>query len=310
MLVNELVMFVQIVKAGSLTKAAKQLHCTPAAVSKALARLEAHYQLKLINRTTRTINLTEYGNLLYHSSASILDTLNQAEIRLQQASQLPQGRIRLAAPVGFSKSVLSKILPQFLELHPNISIELAVDNRREFPEVGEYDLILKAGNKLSSHSGFRGKRLAQLDWVICASSSYLEKHGIPQTAQQLSSHICIDYNYRESGKIWLLKKKTKINNKYRITKVKVKNRSNLDTSAADYVIEHASNGGGIILMPRFAVQNHLDTGQLISILADYFVDPINIYLFHSHQTRHLPHKLRVLMAYLTEKIPNALLGRV
>ena len=132
-LANETLVFIHVVKTGSLSKTAKSLGLTPAALSKAITRLENHYGVKLLNRSTRSISMTEFGILLYQQSESILDTLKNAEDQLIQAHINPRGRIKLGAPSSFSEIVLSTLLPEFLEKYREIDIELCMNIKGSSP---------------------------------------------------------------------------------------------------------------------------------------------------------------------------------
>lgn len=301
MLVNETYTFIVVAKTGSLSKAARQLGQTPAAISKAITRLEEHYAIKLLTRTTRSVSMTDHGLIFYQNAENIVDTLRVAEDRLIQAQTNAKGKIRLGAPPSFSEVILSRLIPEFLERYPEIEIELILEKRREYPEPGEYDLLIKAG-PLSSHSSFYGKHLVDWEGVLCASPTYLKKHGTPLSPDDLEQHVCLDYNYRLNGRLWhLYKDEMQGNNKF-TKEYKIKIHTNVDTDGGIFVLAAARNGGGIILPPKFTVKEDIKNGILVPLLTEYYTQKVKVSFLHSYKPSAIPLRIKLLRDFIHQRV--------
>lgn len=289
MLLNEIYIFICVIKAKSISKAAKQLGMSGAAISKALTRLEKEHNITLLNRTTRSLSMTEAGIALYQKSESIYDNMQEATDFLLHGNTSMEGRIKIGVPIFFLQIIFANIIPEFRKKYPDIQFELFEEIRSEYPQPGEYDFFIKAGDCKDS-SIFRVATLAEWKYVICASPEYLKEHRTPEKPEDLINHDCLDFNYRFNGRIW--------NFYYHDKKIKVPVQSYVDASSSKFVIQCAINGGGIINVPSFTVNQYIKSGELIPILTDYNYEGIKVSLLHSYKPNTIPKKVKVFIDYL------------
>jgi DNA-binding transcriptional LysR family regulator len=197
---NDMMLFVDVVRNKNFSTAAKKHGITPAAVSKRIANLEAHLEVRLLNRTTRNISLTEAGNILFSHCEKLYTGFEEAHAAILDAQSEPKGNIRISAPTNFCNLILAPILAKFAHKHPSITIDVFLDDNRKMPPVGDYDLAIRAGALEDSTAISR--KLYHIKFAVCGSAEYFHLHPKPQHPDDLRQHNCIDYNYREGGQIW------------------------------------------------------------------------------------------------------------
>src|ERR1700742_4764952 len=192
--------FVTVVSRGSFTRAADVLETSPANVTRYVNELEAHLGTRLLNRTSRTLSLTEGGETLYARCKSILEEVAETEGLVSSASVEPRGRLRINAPVSFGILYLAQLWPGFLRKYPGIELEVSlIDRVVDIVDEG-YDLavrISRAGS--TSHAA---RKLATSQNILCASPAYLAHAGVPATPADLIGHRCIGYTYAATGNEW------------------------------------------------------------------------------------------------------------
>ncbi|MFN7551459.1 MAG: LysR substrate-binding domain-containing protein [Pseudomonadota bacterium] len=186
---QRLVAFVESAANGGFSAAARRLDLTPAAVSKSVQRLEDELGLRLFKRSTRQLRLTPEGERFLAQVAPGLRQLDEAVAAMAQDASLPRGRVRISAPPGFGRRYVLPCLPSLAARHPQLDIELSLENRK-VDLIGEgFDIGVRGGPL--EDSGLVARRVARLPLVLVASSTYLRRHGAPPSADALSSHQCI-----------------------------------------------------------------------------------------------------------------------
>lgn len=186
---TDIAVFVRVVDAGSFTAAGESLALSQSVVSKSVSRLEQRLGTRLLNRTTRRLNLTEAGAALYERSAKGLAELEAAELEATQFQTEPRGVLRISAPVSFTILHLAIALPEFLARFPAVTVDMKMDDRFvDLVEAG-FDIALRVAQL--PDSGVVAKKLAPSKHVVCASPEYLKRHGTPRTPEDLRAHNCL-----------------------------------------------------------------------------------------------------------------------
>ena len=195
--------FRRIVERGGLARAAEDLGMSPAGLSKQLRTLETHLGVVLLQRTTRRMSLTETGHAYYRECCRLLDELDALERGIAEQRGEVAGRLRVNAPQSFALSTLSPLLPRFLQQHPQLSLDLVMEDRL-LDAVGEgFDVSLRLRAELDD-SRLVARRLASLQQVLCAAPSYLQQHPVPQAVDDLQAHSVLAYSLSDSPGSWPL----------------------------------------------------------------------------------------------------------
>ncbi|NYH15502.1 DNA-binding transcriptional LysR family regulator [Paraburkholderia bryophila] len=193
-----IVAFVQTAEASSFVAASQRLGVSPSAVGKSVARLEQHLGVRLLQRSTRRVSLTDDGERFYERCRQILDALNEAESMMLEANAVPRGRLRVSLPtIGYR--FLLPILPAFAERYPEIDLELDFNDRIVDVIEGGFDAAIRSGNLADSQ--LMAKRLGPFRFVLCASPGYLQRRGVPLTPADLADHACLRFRFPTSGKL-------------------------------------------------------------------------------------------------------------
>ena len=279
--------FVAVVDTGSFAAAAERLELSRARLTKMIQDLEEHLGTRLLNRTTRRLNLTEAGVAYHERCAAILADVAEAEEVAGHLTALPRGTLKLTVPVSFGILKIAPLLGGFLERHPEVSVDMTLNDRKvDLIDEGFY-LAIRVG--ALAESGLIARRLATDHIVICAAPAYLKRHGTPRTPQDLARHACLSYTYATTGDEW------------RFTgpagEVSVRIRGPLRANNGDTLRLAALSGAGIIRQPTFLVQRDLDAGRLVRLLGDYQSSELGIYAVYP--TRFLSAKVSAFIDYLS-----------
>jgi DNA-binding transcriptional LysR family regulator len=293
--ISDLYAFCEIVTSGSFVRAAQGLNMTPSGVSKKLSRFEERLSVRLLNRTTRTLALTEAGRELYAQGKSILASIEEAEARAKHVSLTPRGRLRVACSDAFAVHVIAPMLTGFQQRYPEVSITLiqgdgAIDMIEE-----EVDVAIRF--ERPTNAAFVAKRLIQDPWVVCASPAYLAQFGAPELPADLSSHRCLTIHRRgQSEDKWSFS----LNGT-----VEEVNVSGWFSSIGLVVKAAAMEGLGIARLATFLVEKDIESGTLIPILPEMILDDHRaIYAVYPHR-EYLPVKVRVFIDELESVISSS-----
>lgn len=279
--------FVHVAENASFTQASKKMAISTAQVSRQISALENRLNVKLFYRTTRKVSLTEEGRVFYQHCRSVLDGLDAAERAITNLQTTPQGKIKLTASVTYGEQQVLPLVSDFILQYSEVAVSAYLSNQQIDLVEGGYDLAIRIG-KLAD-SSMMAKKLGTRTSYVCASPEYLEKHGIPHAISELSKHSCLlgtlDYwHFMESGK-------------EKNIRVAGKLRYNSGYSLADAALK----GLGIVQLPDYYVQNHLQSGELITLLDSYRVPDEGIWAIYPHN-RHLSPKIRLLVDYLAKHL--------
>lgn len=279
--------FVFVAENESFTQASKKLLISTAQVSRQISALEKRLNVKLFYRTTRKVTLTEEGRVFYQHCRSVLDGLEAAERAITNLQSKPQGKIKLTAPVAYGEQQILPLVNNFIKQYSDVEVSAYLSNRQiDLVEEG-YDLAIRLG-KLGD-STMMAKKLGERTSYVCASPSYLAKHGIPHSISELNKHSCllgtIDYwNFKDSG---------------REKSIRVTGRLRYNSGYS--LIDAALKGLGIVQLPDYYVQLHIASGELVTLLDRYRAPDEGIWAVYP-QNRHLSPKIRLLVDYLAEQL--------
>ncbi|WP_349678941.1 LysR family transcriptional regulator [Psychrobacter sp. UBA3962] len=279
--------FVYVAEYESFTRAAKELGISIAQVSRQVSALEKRLNIKLFYRTTRKISLTEEGRVFYKHCRGVLDGLDAAEQAISSLQSTPQGKVKLTAPVTYGEQQLLPLINDFIVQYPDIEVTAFLSNQKVDLVEGGYDLAIRIG-KLRD-STLMAKKLSHRTNFVCASPSYLDRYGAPQTLAELSTHNCllgsVDYWHFKEGE------------RERNIRVSGKVRYNSGYSLVDAALK----GLGVVQLPDYYVQKYLESGELISVLDDFREPEEGIWAVYP-QNRHLSTKIQMLLQYLQQHL--------
>ncbi len=289
-LLKEMAIFAQVVDSGGFSAAARQLGIATSAVSRHVSRLEAHMGGRLLQRTTRSLSLTELGAQVHAGCVRMLASAREVNALAGRYSAQPTGVIRVTAPIVFGQMWLAPRLPGFLALYPDVDVHLTlVDRTVDLIEEGE-DLAIRIARELAP--GLAARPLCAMSYVLVASRAYLEQHGEPAAPDQLARHRCICLRHSELGGSWSMQRGAET------AHVAVQTRVTINNSAA--VMAAVEADGGIGLVSDFAARAALDGGRVRQVLADWQVGDPHRRMIHAVYVpgRHIALKIRALIDYL------------
>jgi DNA-binding transcriptional LysR family regulator len=283
---SDLAVFVAVINAGSFTAAAAKLELSKSMVSKCVNRLEASLGARLLHRTTRRLRLTEAGSALYETSNSALSAIEDAQLAVSNLQGTPRGVLKVSASQAFGTVVLPAVVRQLEREHSGLSIELLLDDRHVDLVREGVDVALRITGE-PPDSGMVYRRLGPNRQVVCASPDYLEKHGTPQTPQDLAAHECIAHLQRATPRLWHFT--TPSGGK---TSVKINGRTAVTNALA--VRACALQGLGIIELNSYIVGADISAGRLVRLLEGHKPGELSVYAVFP-QRRFLAPKVRVFI---------------
>ena len=292
---TDVAVFVRVVACNSFTRAADELELSRAVVSKYVARLEERLGVRLLNRTTRRLALTEAGAELFEASRGALERIDEAEERVARLQREPQGRLKVNAPMSFGILQLSRVLPDFLARHPRIHVDLVMDDRLVDFLADGFDVGIRIAEL--PDSSLVAKKVAPCPVVACAAPAYLAEQGEPATPEDLATQECILYRYSAGANVWRF---TAAGG--RDIAVAVSGRLRMNNGIA--MKEAALRGFGIILLPTFYVEQELRDGTLRRVLPHYRVPDLGMYAVYP-QRSFVPPKVRAFVEFLSRSFGRA-----
>lgn len=284
--------FRTVVDLGSFAEAARQLRLSPAAVSKNIRELETHLAVRLLNRTTRRMSLTEAGALYHQRVSGILDDLHEADATLAPLQQQPRGLLRVSAPVSASLVALTEAIPRFLERYPDIALDLRLDDRRVNIVEDGFDLVIRGSDRLEN-SSLIARRLLTLDHVLCCAPAYRARAGAPASPEELKRHNCVQFTLSGHADEWTFTKAD------RSVSIAIDGRYKVTSSLA--VRDALRAGFGLSLTPRLYVQEDLAAGRLVPLLEDWTPVETTLYAIYP-SARLVQAKVRAFLDFLVETL--------
>jgi LysR family transcriptional regulator for bpeEF and oprC len=288
-------MFVRVVEASSFARAAESMQLPPATASRLVQALESHLNVKLLNRTTRNVSVTEEGMAYYERCVRVLSEIDDMDAVASSARKIPQGRIKVSLPASLAKAVLIPALPRFLASYPDIEVELSMSDRRVDLVEESIDCAIRVGPV--EDLSMVAKRIGEMSRITCATPAYLEKYGEPRTLKDLAQHLAVNYVWN-NGRIrqW----------EFMVDGVveKVSMKGLVAVNDADSYLACGLAGLGIVSGADYTVGAFVRNGALKEILAGFKAPPRPVSMIY-HQNRHIPSKMRVFVDWFSEAYPEA-----
>ncbi|WP_426731419.1 LysR family transcriptional regulator [Myxococcus faecalis] len=286
--------FVRVVEEGDFTRAARKLHLTASAVSRRISRLEEELGMKLFQRTTRALRLTEDGRDFHARCQRILTELGEAKESLTRARVRPSGVLRVEAPQVIGQLVLVPALPRFLARYPDLTLHLTLRDEVMDPVAGGADVHLRLG--ALEDSTLVARKLTEARLLACASPRYLERRGTPTTPEELARHDCLGFMRDGKPLPWLLRQDG--------AEVSLEPRASLHVNHGGALRDAAMLGLGIAWLFDFMVARDLASGALVEVLAPHTTQTRAIHVLHPPD-RHLPSRTRVFLDFVATLFPRA-----
>jgi DNA-binding transcriptional LysR family regulator len=290
--------FVRVAIAGSFSSAAKQLGMSRALVSLHVTDLEKRLGVRLLNRTTRSLTLTEVGASYLEYCQRMLAEMNEQESSITQLQKEPRGSLKVAAPKSFGTLYLSDAVVSFSARYPNIQLSLILEDYSfrayDFVEQG-LDVAVRLGDL--PDSTLVARKIATLQWIVCASPKYLAHHGEPKTPADLGKHTCLAHvNLDPNDRAWRLHSSDHV--------ISVKISGAFSSNSALVLRKAALAGLGIGYLPLYCIEEDLKTGALRKVLTNYSPPQRPIYVVYPPAAR-VPERVRTFVDFLADWFGNA-----
>jgi DNA-binding transcriptional LysR family regulator len=285
---DDLVAFVRVMEAGSITAAAERMNLSKSVISKRISDLERALGVELFQRSTRQVRPTESGEAFHERIVPLLQEINETADSLSANAEKPlQGQLRVAAPMSFGTMYLGPFLAEFARSHPALEIAIDYEDRHVDLVHGGYDVGIRIG--YPKDSSLKARKLGECGRMVCCSPEYVDEHGLPQSVAELASHTCIDYAYVHTNRLWDFESE-----KPGGRPVSVAMRSRIVTNNGEAMKELVMAGVGIASLPLFLVAEELRQGKLISALPDAVQLPYTIAAVYP-PTQHVSTKVRTFI---------------
>lgn len=283
--------FVAVAENGSFAAAARKLGVTKSAVSKRVGGLEAHLGAQLFHRSTRSISLTEAGEIYLAHAIQALGSAQEAEDAVAALQGDPVGHLKVSAPMSFGQLHVAPAIPEFLRLHPGITLELSMDDRFVDLVDSGMDLALRAGTL--PDSALIARKLAPIHSMIVAAPAYLARAGEPHHPQDLTDHDCLHYAYSRDPLEWKF-----IGDDGGIA---VRTRGRFRVNNSEALCTTLIAGLGIGRLPTFIAGAHLAAGRLQRVLPNFLMPEQALYAVFPER-QHIPAKVRTFVEYFANYV--------
>lgn len=284
-------LFVRVAELGSFAAAAQQLGVARSVVTRQIAGLESHLGVKLMARSTRRLALTSAGTAYLEKCRVILNLVEAAETGVAEERMTPRGNIRIGLPLIYGLKRLAPVLLDFSRQYPEVSLDMDYSDRRMNLIEEGIDLSIRITRRLEA--GDVARRLGTSRMQVLAAPEYLARHGRPEKPAELAHHLCLGYTYAGSSQVWPFMVDGQLEN-FHVN-------SRLNANNGDVLTEAAAQGLGITCQPDFIAESFLQAGRVEVILNDFPMPELGIYAMLP-SNRHVPHRVRVLMDYLAERL--------
>jgi DNA-binding transcriptional LysR family regulator len=290
---GEMEVFTRVVDLGGFSAAARAFRMTPSAVSKLVARLEIRLGVRLINRSTRKLQLTPEGTAYYDRAVRILDDINTAE-REAAVGAVPRGRLRVNTSVPFGLQKLLPLLPGFLAQYPGVSVDVALTDTVVDLMEERADVAIRVGPLRESR--LLARKLGESRMAVVAAPSYLRQHGTPRTPADLAKHNLLGFCFSKQVDSWPFRSKSG-------GSISIDPVGNALVSDGEAMQRLAVAGAGLARLARFHIDHDIDAGRLVPVLEDF--NPGELEQIHAVFVGHggqLPARVRAFLDYLVENV--------
>ena len=286
--------FFAVVAANGFGAAARHLHTTAASVSRRVKALEQRLGVRLLQRTTRKISLTEAGERYYRERRRLLQELGDLEQALSASAQEPEGDLRVVAPMSFGQRRLAPLIAGFARVYPQLRVSAILDDRESDLIDQAVDLAIRIG--YPADSSMVARAIAPIPRHVCASPDYLARRGYPRSPVDLLQHDCLHYNLISEREEWTFKAADG-EQTFGI-------KGSFCSNNGDVLAEAAAQGLGIALLPDFIVEDALADGRLVKVLETFERAPLTLFALYPSRQQ-VPVKTRLLLEHLIDQLSPA-----
>ena len=287
--------FVAVVEQGSFARAAERLAISTSSLSRLVAELETHLGVRLLNRTTRRLSLTDAGQAYYERCVQLLADLGEAEAVAGQSAAAPRGRIRLTCSVAVGVQRLAPAMASFVARFPEVHFEaVVVDRIVDLVEEG-IDLAIRVG--IVGSDRLVARRIGAMQTILCAAPAYLQAHGTPGTLAELERHVLLTYAYSPTPSQWRFTDRDGREHA-------IKAAGALHSNSGDINVAAAAAGLGIVMEPDFMVGPLLADGRLVALLPEFRGPRGDIWAVYPSR-RHLSAKVRLFVDHVARHFADA-----
>mgnify|MGYP000041202856 CR=1 FL=1 len=286
--------FVRVYELGSMSAAARDQRISPAVASSRISQLENHLNVRLFQRTTRSLNATEQGQLFYEGAQRVIEAVEDAEAAISDVTSNPRGALYVAAPLGVGRRFIAPLLPDFKKEYPLVDVRLRLSDRRIDLAQEGLDVAFFLGTPEDSNLKIR--KIADCDRLLCASPDYIKARGMPKTGADIvaDKHDCLILRFPGAPEFqWQLQTEDGLK-RFAIT-------GPFETDDGDVLTNWALEGQGIVLKPRFEVAAHLQTGALVPVATQTPPLPVQLALLYAHR-RHQDPKSRLFIDFMADRV--------
>lgn len=281
--------FTAVVDSGSFAGASDKLNMSRGMATRYVAQLETHLGVRLLQRTTRKLSLTEAGTDYYQRAIQIIAAIEDAEYSATQGSMDPRGKLRITTATAFAIGQLDRAITAYLRRYPNVEVELMTSERMVDLVDEGFDLAVRIAKQLSP--GLIARRLAPVRIVVCASPDYLKTHGTPASPEELVHHNCLFYSSSTYRNRWYFCRDGVDHT--------VQVKGNFHVNEGQVLVNAALEGMGILYEPDFLVYDAIKHKRLVRILEDWETDEFSLYAVYASR-QFLPPKVRSFIDFLVD----------
>lgn len=295
---GEMEVFLRVVDAGSFSEAARMMRMTPSTVSKLIGRVEERLGVRLLERSTRRLSLTDEGRIYYERSRSLLEEMNEIERTLSQGSASLDGRVRISSSVGFGLLGIEPLLPGFWKKFPRIVVDMSLSDEIVDLYLDRTDVAFRVGPL--PDSSMTAIKLGTAKRMIVAAPSYLAARGTPRTVDDLADHDCLSFNFRRANAVWPLRESGRV--------VDRSVEGPMIANNGETVRRMAVAGLGLARIGEFHARDDLRGGRLVEVLADATDgDTEDVHALFLGGER-MPNRVRAFLDYVTPPLRAFLAG--
>ncbi|MGB1077436.1 MAG: LysR family transcriptional regulator [Bdellovibrionales bacterium] len=287
--------FIEVVKHSSFAGAARSLKITSSAVSKQIQNLEHDLQVKLLNRTTRHVSVTEEGAIFFERASRAMEDLQEAEEQIYELKSCPRGTLKISVPMSLGMECLKPTISSFAKKYPEVIMDVSFDDKIVDVIDGGYDLVVRIG--ALKDSSLIARRLSSCPFVVCASDEYFQKYGIPKHPDDLVHHNVLAYTRNNAPHGWRYKDKNG-------QEGYVSLQGTFKSDTGEMMSEIALQGLGLTILPIFYVADHIKSGALRSVLQDFQTWPHRDIHAVFPPSRYLSTRLRLFVEHLVQDCKN------
>lgn len=290
---NNMQVFCRIVELGTFAAVAREMNLSAMMISKYIAQLEKSLGVVLLNRTTRSLTVTEAGESFYNRSKQLLEDFNDLEESTAELGMTVKGTLKINAPIDFGGLYMVPAIDAYQKVYPDVKIQMSLDNKPVNLRKGIVDISIVVTDTLDP--GVVARKITKTELCTYASPDYIKSNGCPRTLEDLLSHRCLHYMNTPHGDHWIFSKDN--------GSVKIKNNWAFSTNNGRALCEAAALGMGVIQVPQLSVAKYLDNKQLVEILPEYRISPLFVYATYL-QRRFYPAKLTTFIEFVNKFFEN------